>query len=182
MNLVFKPVWKFPILSKTAPDAWAFFRAFANWIPDAPEIYVDVADYRHVPGGVQIILVGHYHDVFLDASDGVLGVTFSIKRPQSGDDAAQLVTSLNQALAALTRLEDDPIFSGILKFDRARFSLTINDRATLTNDQSSLAVLSPSLTSALKEVFPGQNHELSLLATDPRRRLGVAVNAITPNP
>lgn len=177
MTLIFKPVWKFPIISKNAPDAWAFFRAFANWIPDAPEVYVDVADYRHVPGGVQIILVGHYHDVVLDASDGILGVAFSVKRPQNGDDATQLATSLNQALAALARLETDPIFSGILKFDRARFSLTINDRAKLTNDQNSLAALSPSLTTALKEVFPGKNHELSLLATDPRRRLSVVIRS-----
>lgn len=168
--------WKVPLENPGAVDAWDFFRAFSAWIPDSPEIFIDVADYRHVQDGVKIVLVGHYFDVSLDDSDGVTGLVCSYKRGLTGNDDARFDAALTRALASCRRLENDPVFAGKLKFKNDALRLTINDRATAPNTPESFARFKPAVENAVKKVV-NRPVRITHLA-DPKRRFGVSVELL----
>jgi len=60
---------------------------FHRWIQDrvCPEMLIDVADYRHVPNGPGVMLIGHEANYSLDSAKGRLGLLYS--RKQAGGSA-----------------------------------------------------------------------------------------------
>lgn len=166
--------WKIPVKDPSAVQAWDFFRAFSTWIPDSLEVFVDVADYRHVQDGVKIILVGHHLDVFLDDADGVMGIVCAQKRPMEGDDGKKLTVTLNAALGYCRRLAADPIFSGRLAFKDDALILTVNDRAAAPNTAATFEASRGAIEKALAGVFPAGTVSLRHL-DDAKKRFSVAV-------
>lgn len=83
---------------------------------------LDVADYRHVPKGPGVLLVGH------DIDYGVNEHAFTVVRKRSAaDDAAtQLRDALRMGLGALDAIEDDGALA--LSVDRSRFTVSAVDR------------------------------------------------------
>ena len=51
------------------------FAVFHQWIRDSvcPEMLIDVADYRHVPAGPGVMLIGHEANYSLDNRENRLG-------------------------------------------------------------------------------------------------------------
>jgi hypothetical protein len=166
--------WKVPIKDPSAVQAWDFFRAFSAWIPDSPEVFVDVADYRHVQDGVKVILVGHGLDVFLDDTGGVTGLACAWKRPMQGGDVEKLAATLNATFGYCRRLEADPIFSDKLKFKDDALFLTVNDRAAAPNTAATFEGSRGAIEKALAGVFPAGTVSLRHL-DDAKTRFGVAV-------
>src|SRR5215467_14630610 len=90
---------------------------FHRWIQDhvCPEMLIDVADYRHVPNGPGVMLIGHEASYSLDNTKGRLGLLYS--RKQAGGEAQEnLRQAYDAAKAACARLEQEPAFAGKLKF------------------------------------------------------------------
>src|SRR3989442_6323570 len=59
---------------------------FHRWIQDrvCPEMLIDVADYRHVPNGPGVMLIGHEANYSLDNTKDRLGLPYS--RKQAGGE------------------------------------------------------------------------------------------------
>lgn len=76
---------------------------FHGWIQrDAVEgLLIDVADYRHVPAGPGVMLIGHERDYGVDLGDGVAGMVCVEKRG-GGEPSldAQLRAAAGRARAA----------------------------------------------------------------------------------
>src|SRR5882724_7078916 len=92
-------------------DLGAAIPVFHRWIQDrvCPEMLIDVADYRHVPNGPGVMLIGHEANYSLDQTKGRLGLLYS--RKQAGGDARQnLQQAYTAAGAACRRLEAEPEF------------------------------------------------------------------------
>src|SRR4051812_37318649 len=104
MNLQFIN-WKLHLENpaEAEPDEW--FKVFNGWIPDSPEIFVDVADYRHVQDGPVTILVGHYVNYSLDSTGRRLGLLYDYKHPMEGGNRDKLRSSLLGLLRVAKRLE-----------------------------------------------------------------------------
>ena len=77
-----------------------FIPVFHRWIQEdlVPGIPLDVADYRHVPNGPGVILIGHDADWGMDQHEGPLGLIYNHKRNLQGSDQEKLVFVLKQLL------------------------------------------------------------------------------------
>jgi hypothetical protein len=117
---------------------------FHRWIQDrvCPEMLIDVADYRHVPNGPGVMLIGHEANYSLDNTKGRLGLLYS--RKQAGGGAQEnLRQAYDAAVAACKKLEQEPAFAGKLKFDPGDCEFSINDRLLAPNQQDTYLALKP---------------------------------------
>jgi hypothetical protein len=78
---------------------------FQRWIQDSvcEELLIDVADYRHVPAGPGVLLVGHEANYSLDLSFNRLGLLYNRKVRDEGSVQDSLMRSFRAALAARVR-------------------------------------------------------------------------------
>jgi len=135
---------------------------------------IDVADYKHVPDGPGIMLIGHEADRALDFGEGRPGVLYQRKREGQG----ALQERFAAAIAAVDRvaadIEADPAASGV-RFGRDEILLRVNDRLRAPNDDDTLEGLRPAILAALDAVRPGRDAELARVADDPKGPLTIRV-------
>lgn len=133
-----------------AVDLDAVVPIFHAWIREQKldELLVDVVDYKHVPGGPGIALIGHASDYFLDLGEGRPGLVYSRKR-DAPDDV--LGDALARLLAAASLLEAEGI-----QFSTNELLMRVNDRLAEDDFDSikgALSALMPRLVSEF-EVEP----------------------------
>ena len=160
--------------AEAEPDEW--FKVFNGWIPDSPEIFIDVADYKHVQDGPVTVLVGHYVNLSLDAGGRTLGLLYDYKHPMAGSNEEKLKSSLLGLLRAAKRLEDEAGFGHKPKFKSGEVRLIVNSRAIAPNSAETLAAVKPELTKVLAKVYGENGFTVEHLA-DPRQRFMVQVTA-----
>lgn len=176
MNLQ-KIIWKIPITTPKIAEPDRFFKIFNTWIPDSPEIFVDVADYQHVTDGPLTVLVGHYVDYVLDLTDNELGLMYRRKRDLDGDNKAKINDTLHEALKGFHRMEQEREFSGKLKFDTSLLEFIVNDRAAAPNNKKTWETLKPDMENVLNKVFGTGKYSLNYDPDDPRTRFRLTISA-----
>jgi hypothetical protein len=162
--------------AEAEPDEW--FKVLSTWIPDAPEIFIDVADYKHVPDGPVTLLVGHYVNYSLDATGRRLGLLYDYKHPIEGTNEEKIKSSLLGLLRVAKRLEDDAGFAaaGKPKFKAGELRFIVNSRAVAPNSPETLEAVKPDLVKVLAKAFGDGAFAIEHL-TDPRQRFSVQVTA-----
>lgn len=129
-----------------------FIETFHGWIADQAftEMLIDVADYRHVPHGPGIVLVGLESDYAIDQADGRWGLLYNRKGPLEGSNDDRFAHSLREAARVAGLLEQR--LPG-LRFSRSEFELAVNDRALCPHTPEGVegfqAALASFLTGAL---------------------------------
>lgn len=167
-----KIIWKFKITNADEIDTHQFFKLFNDWIePDSPEIFVDVADYRHVEDGPKVILVGHYVDYILDHTERELGFVYSRKRECPGSNLEEkLQSSLEEFLRACQKL----ISNETVQLDTRSIQLTLNDRALAPNNSETFTKVQEALKNVLEKKFG----EVSLEhQSNPKERFSIKAQA-----
>ncbi|NET23757.1 MAG: hypothetical protein F6K07_32685 [Okeania sp. SIO1H5] len=167
--------WKIFLKSEPAPSPDSLFQALAAWIPESPEVFIDVADYQHVQNGPLVLLAGHEVDFAWDATNGQLGLLYSAKQPLSGSHSEKLQSTLDALLAAAERLQADPIFDNELAFDASELLFIINDRSIAVNDGRGVASL-PELGALMNRLFGEDGYSVAT-DPDPRQRFHLQVRA-----
>ena len=154
---------------------------FHDWVREqsCEETLVDVADYRHVPAGPGILLVGHEADYSLDWSDDRLGVRYNRKARLGGANRDRFRQALRAVLTTCRKLEEDGRLEGKLGFESRAFELGVNDRLLAPNSQETYASLGPEIRCFCDGLF-GRNNYSATHQSDPRRRFAVLVQ--TPHP
>jgi hypothetical protein len=116
---------------------------FHSWIQNhvCPELLIDVADYRHVPNGPGVMLIGHEANYSLDMTKGRLGLLYYRKQP-GGSAQENLRQAYDAAIVACNRLEQEPAFAGKLKFT-PECEFSINDRLLAPNREETYLALKP---------------------------------------
>ncbi|HKP94749.1 MAG TPA: hypothetical protein VJ385_03230 [Fibrobacteria bacterium] len=160
--------------AEAGPDEW--FKVFNAWIPDAPEIFIDVADYKHVQDGPVTLLVGHYVNYSLDATGRRLGLLYDYKHPVEGANEDKLRSSLQGVLRVAKRLEEDAGFSHKPRFNAGELRFIVNSRAVAPNTPATLEAVKPDLVKVLAKAYGEGGFSLEHL-TDPRQRFSVQVTA-----
>lgn len=153
-----------------------FIPVFHRWIQEdvVPGVPLDVADYRHVPNGPGVILIGHDADWGMDEHEGALGLIYNQKRNLQGSDQERLVFVLRQLISAAKLLEAEESLA--LRFDTSRLRLVFNDRLNQENSDAGLAAVSAAIEGALSEVFGADSQAfIERDTTDPRWRLTVHI-------
>jgi hypothetical protein len=131
---------------------------FHNWIQNStvPELLIDVADYKHVPDGPGIMLIGHEADYSLDETDGRLGLLYNRKTAVDGDSQAALKQAYDAAIFAAKKLEQTPVFVGSLEFDASEVEVILNDRLLTPNTEETWQAVLPELNSFFSRIYgPG---------------------------
>ena len=131
---------------------------FHRWIQNrvCDELLVDVADYRHVPDGPGVMLIGHEAFYSLDRT----GLVYDRRAPLDGDAQANLRQAFEAALAACRRLEQEEPFRGKLRFDTGDCEIAINDRMLAPNTDQTWRELRPEFERLFDTVHGPGNYTL----------------------
>jgi hypothetical protein len=158
---------------------------FHSWILGSPieEMLLDIADYRHVPSGPGIVLIGHQADYGVDNTDNRLGVRYNRKAAVDGDSQDALRQAARAALTACQRLEEEPRLGGKLGFNGREIEVFVNDRLVAPNSIATFEAVRPDLEEFAQKLFRGGEYSLSYdSARDPRSLFSVALKSSRPFP
>lgn len=147
---------------------------FHRWIREQTldGVLIDVADYRHVPDGPGLLLIGHEGDLSLDLADGRPGLRYSRKRGwPSAEPVDRLTTAWEQAWAGARRLEQE----SPLALDHDGVEIAFVDRLQVANSAEAFTDLHDAILAAAAAVHPDRPAAAARVANDPRRPLTVRV-------
>ena len=172
---------KFFIEEPNAAHLPAFIPVFHRWIQDhaVEGLLIDVADYKHVPEGPGILLIGHEGDYSIDMAKGRPGLLYSRKR-EWGDDQTlkqRLRTVFRLALEACQVIEGEPTLEGRVKFCTDEVEVTFADRLHLPNQPESLDALREELLAVLANLYQGVDITLERLNPNPKQPFALRIHA-----
>ena len=158
-------------------DPERFIDVFHRWVAEqsAQELLIDVADYRHVPAGPGVVMVGHEADYAMDNAGGRFGLLYNRKAPLGGSNEDRLRQALKSAAHTCRLLEAEFEQDGLLKFSRYEFEIIINDRALAPNTDDTFNSCKAELHSFLKTALGHDQFNLERQSDDPRCRFAVTV-------
>ena len=175
---------KIPVEGELAPALIArdgLINVFHQWVREEAldELLIDVADYRHVPAGPGVMLIGHEADYSLDNTGGRYGLRYNRKATLTGSNGDRFDQALRSAASACQLLETHFATDGPLSFSRSEFELFINDRAMAPNTPETWAACEPELSAFVERALGhgdfSMNHH-----SEPRARFGVTIMAARP--
>ncbi|HUG84222.1 MAG TPA: rhodanese-like domain-containing protein, partial [Euzebya sp.] len=136
----------------------------------AEGLILDVADYRHVPHGPGVLLVGH------DVDYGVGADAFTVVRKRSSTDptAAQLRDALRMGLGTLDAIAADGELA--VTVDRAHLTVTVPDRRLGPPDQV-VPALRAEIEPTIAELYGPDATIRRANTDDPRSAPGLWVEA-----
>ena len=154
----------------------ALVPVFHGWIQNqgSGELLLDVADYRHVPSGPGVVLIGHQGNYSLDNSGGRLGVRYNRKAPLEETNYDRLVQAAQAALAACQRLETEPSLAGTVQFNGREIEVFINDRLLAPNTPQTRAAADLEFRTFFSTLFGAVGYTISH-PQDPRGLFSVHV-------
>lgn len=161
-----------------AVDLEPLIPVFHRWIQGqvCEELLLDIADYRHVPEGPGIVLIGHQADYSVDNTNSHLGVRYNRKAPFDGSNQDRLRQATCSALRAFQRLEAEAALEGKIRFNGRDVELFINDRLLAPNREEIRHAFHPDFKALFDKLFRGGDYVMSY-DTDPRHLLSVAARA-----
>ena len=159
-------------------DLEALVPVFHGWIQNQRngELLLDVADYRHVPSGPGVVLIGHQGNYSLDNAAGRLGVRYTRKAPLDGTNHDRLVQATHAALTACRRLEAEPSLAGAVQFNGREIEVFINDRLLAPNTPETRGALESEFRTFFSTLFGEVEYTLSY-PQDPRGLFSLTVRA-----
>ncbi|MCH7993480.1 MAG: hypothetical protein IIB57_03450 [Planctomycetes bacterium] len=162
-------------------DPVRFIELFHRWIREktVDGLLIDVADYRHVPSGPGVMLIGHEADYSMDNAGNRWGLLFNRKAPMDGTNEDRLRLSLHSALNACRLIEDEFTKDGPVTFSRRELEVIVNDRALAPHTPETFEACKPDLTAFFENVLGHGDFELQP-PSDPRSRFGVHVKIARP--
>lgn len=172
---------KLRIADNGAVDLAPLIPVFHSWIQGQVfgDLLLDVADYRHVPAGPGVVLIGQDGDYSVDHTDNRLGLRYNRKATMDGSNHDRLLQAARAALTACKRLESEAGLDGKFRFGGREIEMFINDRLLAPNTDATRQAAQPDLDAFFKKLFRGAEFSLSY-GTDPRRLFTASATASKP--
>jgi len=160
-----------------------FVPIFHRWIRDRALdfVFIDVADYAHVPEGPGVMLVTDRVTFGLDRADGQFGLLAQQRRPVEGNVTDAIALTLQQAVTVADALEGEGSLRGILAFDRSRVRIELSDRLAAPNDEGSFREFGPAAVDAASRVLAVHHLIATRASGDARNRLAIDLAAVNRN-
>jgi rhodanese-related sulfurtransferase len=134
---------------------------------------LDVADYRHVPNGPGVLLVGQ------DVDYGINAHAFTVTMKRRGDDAAtQFTDAVRMALGTIDAIDADGALP--CRFDPTQMRVSVADRKLGTHAQVQSALLAE-IAPAVEVMFGPDAAVDPAAVADPRRPPEISVRAASAN-
>lgn len=163
----------------------ALIPVFHRWIQTRAlaDVLIDVVDYRHVPDGPGVILIGHDAQYSIDtAVAGRPGLLYSRRRETHASRAAiegihgRLKSVLHDALTVCRLLETDSTLQGQLQFCTDELLLRVNDRLQAPNTTEAFENLHAQLEPFVQQLYASDTVKVEHLP-EPRSSLTVRIKA-----
>jgi len=169
---------KFPLANQSGVNLEPLVPVFHSWIRNkvCEELMIDIADYRHVPEGPGVMLIGHQADYSVDNTENILGVRYNRKTSLDGSNQDRLRQAARAALTAAQRLDSESTLGGKFGIDGQTVHVFFNDRLLAPNNDTTKTAVGPELDAFLKKLFRGADVSL-IYESQPRRLFGVAARA-----
>ena len=172
---------KFPFADPASLELDAFIPLFHAWIAEGrieDELLIDVADYRHVPGGPGVMLIAHQAHYAIDSGGGSVGLLYSGRRDEPQDAQAAFRFALARAAQAALQIESE---FPTLTFDPARIEMRVASRLVAPNTTETRLAIEPVWKQVLESV--GFVEPTFVAQSDPRQVFGLAMQrcATAPN-
>jgi hypothetical protein len=173
--------FKLRIAGTGEPDLAPLIPVFHAWIQGQVfgDLLLDIADYRHVPSGPGVIVIGQAGDYSVDHTDNRLGVRYNRKAPLDGSNQDRLRQAARAALTACQRIESEPALNGRFRFNGRDIELFVNDRLLAPNRESTREAAQPEFDTFFRKLFGGGEYSLSY-GDDLRRLFAVSATSSRP--
>lgn len=150
---------------------------FHRWIQEraCEELLLDVADYRHVPAGPGVVLIGHEANYSVDNTGNRLGVRYNRKAVLDGSSQDRLEQAVRAAIGACQRLENDFQLHGSIRFNGREMEMFINDRLLGPNSDDTREAVEPEIRALCQRLFKGEEYSLRHEQSDPRKLFSVSI-------
>jgi hypothetical protein len=125
---------------------------FTRWIQEEPDRWLDLADYRHVPSGPGVILIGKDCHVAMDNRRDEPALLFSRREPYEGSNRERIASALRDAFAFAERLSRD---LPRIRFRQDVCEFAVNDRVAFPNEPEIAGAVEAELRAAVAEQMPG---------------------------
>jgi hypothetical protein len=172
--------WKVQVETPGKYSVDSLLTVFERWRQetDAPEDWVDLADYAHMQRGPKVMMAGKRDHFSLDTNVPGPGLLLQTRKGLSGSIEERFVEAMKRHLTLSVRLTGEEEWPAKLEPQGDRWSVAINDRLNFPNDDSTEAALKPGLTAALDRIFGKDGYTLTR-DEDPQRRYGYTIQAKT---
>jgi rhodanese-related sulfurtransferase len=157
-------------------DVEVFIPIFHRFIQQAAVegLLIDVADYRHVPNGPAVALIGHDVDYVIDFTGGRAGLLTVRKRIDGLSAGDALRETLRMGLGAVQAIEADG--SSGFRFATDAVEVQVFDRSAAQNNDADFEALCDEARPVLAALFADAGLEIARAeAEDFRQPLGLHV-------
>lgn len=170
--------WKVQVEAPEKYSVDPLLTVFDRWRQetDAPEDWVDLADYAHMARGPRVMMAGKRDHFSLDTNVPGPGLLVQTRKGLSGSIEERFIEAMKRHLTLSIRLTGEKEWPANLVPQGARWSVAINDRFNFPNDDATEAALKPGLTAALDRIFGKDGYTLTR-DEDPQRRYGYTIQA-----
>ena len=162
-------------------DMSIFIGLFQRWIQKnrLSGLLIDVADYRHVPEGPGVVLIGDESDYALDSAGGRPGLLFTRKRQRDTSLQAQLRVSFQLALTACHLIETDAPGKQKkpLRFRADEVEVRFADRLHFPNQPQTFALVQNDLSGVISEIYGNLPVNLAQVEGDTRQMFTINLRA-----
>lgn len=168
---------KFPVENPADVDLEAAIPAFHGWIQRqlTDVLLIDVADYKHVPDGPGVILVGHEGDFAIDMAPPGPGFMYTGKREWTGGFRDKIRDVLRHALIGCKQVEEEGKLGLTFRTDEVR--LAILDRLEAPNAAESFEAARAEIEPVFREVYEGVDVKVDHADADPKKPLALRITA-----
>ena len=172
--------WKVFVETPEKYSVDSILTVFERWRQetDAPEDWVDLADYAHMERGPKVMMAGKRDHFSLDTNVPGPGLLLQTRKGLSGSVEERFLEAMKRHLTLSVRLTGEDEWP--LKFEPQgdKWSVAINDRLGFPNDGATEAALKDGLTAALDKIFGADDYTITR-DEDPQRRYGYTIQAKT---
>ena len=165
-------------------DLSLFITVFHRWIRNnkVEGLLIDVADYKHVPDGPGVMLIGHDGDFSIDLAEGRPGLRYVRKRgwdDPDNDDAHILQARLGEVLRLLQQgadaLAGERKLRKIVKFVEGELQVSFSDQLRTPNTADAFASIEAGILAVLRQRHTGTPISLAQGSQSPHQALTVNV-------
>lgn len=175
MNATERISVKFYLQDESSVGVPALVPVFHRWIQEQrlPGLLVDVVDYKHVPSGPMLLVVGHEGDYVLDGTDGRVGLLYRGKRDwRSSNFQGRLGEAWQRAWQARRLLETEQSLGGV-SFAANEVTIEIPDRLNAPNNAAAFDALREDVATVLGTTAEGGTWTVEHVESDRRRPLRI---------
>ncbi len=155
-----------------------FLSIFGRWRTEKehPGVWVDLADYAHMPRGPGIVLIGKNCNFSFDMGGAAPGPLYVSKQGLEGTPEDRLASVLRSCFELTRRLLAEAEFPASVHLRTGSLELTFNDRLETPNDAATDHTLRPVVLTTLDRLLGAGGYHLAL-EPDSNRRYGFSIQA-----